>query len=104
MLLVLHPICQQVWKTQQWKRPLFITIPKKGNARECSNYHTSMLISHASNVMLKILQANLQQHVNRENPDVQTGLRKGRGTIDQIAYIHWIIEKAKELKKKNLLH
>ena len=100
MLLVLHPICQQVWKTQQWKRPLFIPIPKKGNTRECSNYHTSVLISHASNVMLKILQAKLQQHVNRENPDVQAGLRKGRGTIDQIAYIHWIIEKAKELKKK----
>ena len=99
MLLVLHPICQQVWKTQQWKRPLFIPIPKKGNTREYSNYHTSVLISHASNVMLKILQAKLQQHVNRENPDVQAGLRKGRGTIDQIAYIHWIIEKARESRK-----
>ena len=100
MLLVLHSICQQVWKTQQWKRSLFIPIPKKENARECSNYHTVALISHASNVMLKILQARLQQQVNREIPDVQAGFRKGRGTRDQIANIRWITEKAKELKKK----
>ena len=100
MLLVLHSICQQVWKTQQWKRSLFIPIPKKENARECSNYHTVALISHASNVMLKILQARLQQQVNREIPDVQAGFRKGRGTRDQIANIRWITEKAKEFKKK----
>ena len=102
MLLVLHSICQQVWKTQQWKRSLFIPIPKKENARECSNYHTVALISHASNVMLKILQARLQQQVNREIPDVQAGFRKGRGTRDQIADIRWITEKAKEFKKKKM--
>ena len=86
---VLHSICQQIWKTQQWpqdcKRSVFIPIPKKGNAKECSNYLTVALISHASKVMLKILQARLQQHVNRELPDVQAGFRKGRGTRDQIA-------------------
>ena len=95
---VLHPICQQIWKTQQWpqdwKRSVFILIPKKGSAQECSNYHTIALISHASNIMLKILQARLQKYVNCELPDVQAGFRKGRGTRDQIANIHWIIEKA----------
>ena len=88
---VLHSICQQIWKTQQWpqdwKRSVFIPIPKKGNAKECSNYCTIALISHASKVMLKILQARLQQYVNRELPDVQAGFRKGRGTRDQIANI-----------------
>ena len=92
---VLHSICQQIWKTQQWpqdcKRSVFIPIPKKGNAKECSNYHTIAFISHASKVMLKvmlkILQARLQQYVNRELPDVQAGFRKGRGTRDQIANI-----------------
>ena len=97
---VLHSIRQQIWKTQQWpqdwKRLVFIPIPKKGNAKECSNYHTIALISHASKVMLKILQARLQQYVNRELPDVQAGFRKGRGTRDKIANIQWIIEKAKE--------
>ena len=86
---VLHSICQQIWKTQQWpqdwKRSAFITVPKKGNAKECLNYCTIALISHASKVMLKILQARLQQYMNRELPDVQTGFRKGRGTRDQIA-------------------
>ena len=84
---VLHSICQQSWKTQQWpqdwKRSVFIPIPKKGNAKELSNYHTIALISHASKVMFKILQARLQQDVNRELPDVETGFRKGRGTRDQ---------------------
>ena len=88
---VLHSICQQIWKTQQWpqdwKRSVFIPIPNKGNAKECSNYHTIALISHASKVMLKILQARLQQYMNRELPDVQAGFRKGRGTRDQIANI-----------------
>ena len=104
---VLHSICQQIWKTQQrpqdWNRSVFILIPKKGNAKECSNYHTVVLISHASKGMLKILQARLQQYVNRELPDVQTDLRKGRGTRDQIAKIHWIIEKEKEFQKNHLL-
>ena len=96
-----HSICQQIWKTQQWdwKRSVFIPIPKKGNVKECSNYHTIALISHASKVMLKILQAWLQQYVNRELPDVQTSFRKGRGTRDQIANICWIIEKAKEFQE-----
>ena len=93
---VLHSICQQIWKTQQWpqdwKRSVFIPIPKKSNAKECSNYCTIALISHTSKVMLKILQARLQQYVNCElqvfNCDVQAGLRKGRGTRDQIANIH----------------
>ena len=94
---------QQVWKTQQWpkdwKRYIFIPIPRKGNAKECSNYRTIALISHVSKVMLKILQARLQQYVNCELPDVQSGFRKGRGTIDQIANICWIIEKAREFQK-----
>ena len=93
---MLHSICQQIWKTQQWpqdwKRSVFIPVPKKGSAEECSN--TIALISHASKVMLKILQAGLQQYMNCELPDVQAGFRKGRGTRDQIANIHWIIEKA----------
>ena len=97
---VLHSICQQIWKTQQWpqdwKRSVFIPIPNKGNAKECLNYHTIALISHASKVMLKILQAGLQQYVNCELPNVQAGFRKGRGTRDQIANIRWIIEKARE--------
>ena len=97
---VLHSICQQIWKTQQWpqdrKRSVFILIPKKGNAKECSNYHIIALISHASKVMLKILQVRLQQHMNRELPDVQAGFRKGRGTRDRIANICWITEKARE--------
>ena len=100
---VLHSICQQIWKTQQWprdwKRSIFIPIPKKGNAKEHSNYHTIALISHASNVMLKIVQARLQQYVNHELSDVQAGFRKGRGTRDQIANIRWIIEKAREFQK-----
>ena len=100
---VLHSICQQIWKTQQWpqdwKRSVFIPIPKKGNAKECSNYCTIALISHTSKVMLKILQARLQQHVNCELPDVQAGFRKGRGTRDQIANICWIIKKAREFQK-----
>ena len=97
---VLHSICQQIWKPQQWpqdwKRSVFISIPKKGNAKECSNYRTVELISHASKVMLKILQARLQQYVNRELPDVQAGFRKGRGTREQMANIRWIIKKARE--------
>ena len=100
---VLHSICQQIWKTQQWpqdwKRSVFIPIPKKGNAKECSNYCTIALILHASKVMLKILQARLQQSVNCELPDVQAGFRKGRGTRDQIASICWIIKKAREFQK-----
>ena len=106
---VMHSICQQIWKTQQWsqdwKRSVFIPIPKKGNAKEYSNYCTIALISHASKVMLKILQARLQQYVNREISDVQAGFRKVRGTRDQFANIHWITEKAREFqgKKKNLL-
>ena len=94
ILKVLHSICQQIWKTQQWpqdwKRSVFIPIPKKGNAKECSNYHTIALSSHISKVMLKILQARLQQYMNCELPDVQAGFRKGRGTRDQIANIRWI--------------
>ena len=93
----------QIWKTQQWpqdwKRAVFIPIPKKGNAKECSNYHTITLISHASKVMLKILQARLQQFVNCELPDVEAGFRKGRGTRDLIANICWIIKKAREFQK-----
>ena len=100
---VLHSICQQLWKTQQlpqdWKRSIFIPIPKKGNAKECSNYHTITLISHASKVMLKILQARLQQYINHELPDVQAGFRKGRGTRDQTANICWIIEKQENTRK-----
>ena len=100
---MLHSICQQIWKTQQWpqdwERPVFILIPKKDNAEECSNYLTFALILHASKVMLKILQARLQQYVNRELPDVQAGFRKGRGTRDQIANTCWIIEKARDFQK-----
>ena len=100
---VLHSICPQVWKTQQWpqdwKRSVFIPIPKKGNAKECSNYHTIALISHASKEMLKILQARFQQYVNHELPDVQVAFRKGRGTRDQIANIRWIIEKQENSRK-----
>jgi len=100
---VLHSICQQIWKTQQWpqdwKMLVFISIPKKGDAKECSNYHTVALISHASKVIFKILQPRLQQYVNRELLDVQAGFRKGRGTKDQIANICWIIDKAREFQK-----
>ena len=100
---VVHSICQQVWKTQQWpqdwERSVFIPIPKKGNAKDCSNYRTIALISHASKVMLKILQARLQQYVNREFPDVHSGFRKGRGTGNQIANIHWIIKKERGFQK-----
>jgi len=100
---VLHSICQQIWKTQQWpqdwKKSTFIPLPKKRNAKECSNYHTIALISHASKVMLKILQARFQQYVNRELSDVQAVFRKGRGTRDQIANICWITEKAREFQK-----
>ena len=104
---VLHSIFQQIWKTQQWpqdwKRSVFIPIPKKDNAKECSNYSTIALILHASKVKLKILQARLQQYVNCELPDVQVGFRKGRGTTDQIANIRWIIEKGRVPKKHLLL-
>ena len=114
---VLNSICQQIWKTQQWpqdwKRSVFVPIPKKGNAKECSNYRTIALISHASKVILKTLQAKLQQYVNRELPDVQAvfrkgrgtrhhvqaGFRKDRGTRHQIANIRWIIEKARDFQK-----
>ena len=100
---MLYSRCQQIWKTQQWpqdwKRSVFIPIPKKGNAKKCSNYRTIALISHASKVMLKILQARLQQYMNRELPD---GFRRGRGTRDQIANIRWIMEKAREFQKKHL--
>ena len=94
---------QQIWKTQQWpwvwKRTVFVLIPKKGNAKECSNYYTTALNSHASKVMLKILQARFQQYMNQELPDVQGDFRKGRGTRDQIANIHWIIQKEREFQK-----
>ena len=100
---VLHSICQQIWKSQQWqqdwKRSVFIPIPKKGNVKEFSNYHTMALISLACKVMLKILQARLQKCVNRELPDVHAGFRKGRGTRDQIVNIHWIIKKARKFQK-----
>ena len=100
---VLHSICQHIWKTQQWpqawKRSIFIPIPEKGNAKECSNYCTIALISHANRAMLKILQARLQQYVNCELPDVQAGFRKGRGTRGQIANNHWIMEKARKFQK-----
>ena len=101
---VLHSLCQQFRKTQQWpqdwmKRSVFIPIPKKGSAKASSNYRTIALISHASRVMLKILQASLQQYVNRELPDVQAGFRKGRGTRDQIASLHWITEKARQFQE-----
>ena len=97
---VLHSIYQQIWKTQQWpqdwKRPVFIPIPKKGNAKECSNYRTTALISHDSKVTLKILQVRLQQYMNHELAEVQAGFRKGRETRDQIANICWITKKARE--------
>ena len=100
---VLHSIYQNIWKTQQWpqdwKRSVFIPIPKKGKAKECSNYHTTAFISHASKVMLKILHARLQHYVNHELPDVQAGFRKGRRSRDQIANVCWIIEKAREFQK-----
>ena len=103
---LLHSVCQQIWKTQQWpqdwKRSVFIPIPKKGNAKECSNYCTIAPISRTSKVMLKILQARLQQYVNCEIPDVQAGFRKGRETRDQIANICWIIEKAREFQTTHL--
>ena len=99
----MNSICQQIWKTQQWpqdwKRSIFIPIPKKGNAKECSNYCTIALISHASKVVIKILQARLQQYVNCELPVVQAGFRKGRETRDQMANICWIIEKGREFRK-----
>ena len=100
---VLHSVCQQIWKTQQWpqdwKRSVFIPVPKKGNAKESSNYHTVALISHTSKVMLKILQARLQQYMNQKLSDVQAGFRKGRGSRDQIENICWIIKKAREFHK-----
>ena len=103
---MLHSICHQIWKTQQWpqnwKRSVFISIPKKGNAKECSNYHTIAFISYASKAMLKILQVRLQQYMNCELPDIQAGFREGRGTRDQIANILWIIERAREFQKKHL--
>ena len=100
---VLHSICLQIWKTQQWsqdwKRSVFIPIPQKGNAKECSNYSTIALISHTSKVMLKIFQGRFHQYVNHELPGGQAGFRKGRATRDQIANIYWIIEKAREFQK-----
>ena len=104
---VLHSICKQIWKTQQWsqdwKRSVFSLIPKKGNAKECSNYCTIALIPHTSKIMLKILQSRLQQYMNRELSDVQAGFRKGRGTRVQIAKIHWIMKKARVPEKYLLL-
>ena len=106
VFLTFFNLSQQILKTQQWpkdwKRSIFIPIPKKGNAKECSNYCTIALISHASKVMLKILQARLQQYVNREIPDVQAGFRKGRGTRNQIVNICWIMEKARESRKTSI--
>ena len=103
---VMHSICQQIWKSQQWpqdwKRPVFIPIPKKGNAEECTNYHTIALISHSSKVMLKILRARLQQYVNCELPDVQDGFRKGRGTRDQIAKIAGSLKKQESSRKTSI--
>ena len=103
---VLHSICQQIWKTQQWpqdwKRSVFIPIPKKDNAKECLKYCTIVLISQARKVILKILQARLQQDMNRELPDVQAGFRNGRGTRDQIANICWIMEKAGDCRKTSI--
>ena len=105
---VLHSVCHKIWKTQlwpqDWKRSVFIPFPKKDNAKECSNYHTIALISHTSKVMLKILQARLQQYVIHELPGVQAGFRKDRGTRDPIAYIYWIIEKESSRKKTLLLY
>ena len=105
---VLHSTCQNIWKTQQWpqnwKMSVFILIPQKGNIKECSKSLTIALISHASKVMLKTLPARLQQYMNCELPDVQAGFRKGRGTRDQIANIHWITEKTRVPEKHLLLH
>ena len=104
---MLQSICQQIWKTQQWpqdwKRSVFIPIPKKGSTKECSNYCTIALILHTSKIMLKILQARFQQYMNQELPDVQVGFRKGRGTSDQIANICWIIEKQESSRKTSAL-
>ena len=101
---VLHSMCQQIWKTQQWpqdwKKSVFIPVPKKVNIYKCPNYHAITLISHVSKVILKILQASLQQYVSDELADVQAGFRKGRGTRDQISHTHWAIKKAREFKKK----
>ena len=101
---MLHSIWQQIWKMQQWpqdwKRPVFIPVPKKGSAKGCSNYRTIALISHANKVMLKILQARLQQYVNHDLPDVQAGFRKNRGTRDLIANIWWIMKKGKKVPEK----
>ena len=100
---VLQSVCQQIWKTcqwpQDWKRSILIPLPNKGSTKECANHWTVAFISHASKVMLKILHAQLQHYVNQELPDVQAGFRKGRGTRDQIANIHWVIEKARKLQK-----
>ena len=105
---VLPSVSQQIWKTQQWpqdwKRSVFIPIPKKGNAKECSNYRTTTLISHTGKVMLKILQARFQQYMNCELPHVQPGFRKGRGTRDQIANIRWTTKKARVPQKHLLLY
>ena len=102
---MLHSICQQIWKMQQWpqdwKRSVFIPVPKKSNANESSNYHTIALISHASKVMFKILQARLQQYMNHKLPYVQGGFIKGRGTSDQVANMYWIIEKTSKFQKNN---
>ena len=102
----MYSICQQIWKTQQWpqdwKKSVFIPIPKKRNAKKCSNYHTTALISHDSKIIFKILQVKFQQYMNRELLDVQAGFRKGRGTIDQIANICWIIKKAKEFQNTSI--
>ena len=104
---MIHSICQQIWKTQQWpqdwKRSVFIPSPKKGSAKECSNYYIIVLFSHTRKVMFKILQARLQQYMNWELPNAQAGFRKDRGTRDQIANICWIIDKAREFQKKHLL-
>ena len=104
-IMVLHSICQQIWNIQQWpqdwKRSNFIPITKKGSTKECANHWTIALISHASKVMLQILNASIQHDANQEHPDVQTAFRKGRGTRDQIANIYWIIEKAREFQKKS---
>ena len=105
-MIMLHSICQQIWKTQQWpqdwKRSVFIPVPKKGNAKECSNYHTIALISCASKVMLKILQVRLQEYMNHELPNIQAGFRKGRGTRDPIANIHWMMEKEESSRKTSI--
>ena len=103
---MLHSICQQIWKTHQWPqggdRSVFIPIPRKDNAKECTDYCAIALFSRASKIMLKFLQARFQQYINQECPDVQSGFRKGRGTRDQIADIHWIVEKARELPPKSI--